>query len=396
MSSVTTVKSLRQARRIIKGLMNSQIDGWYDWREGSRQAVKRVLEQRMQGRIRHYLEEELSQGISDRRNGSYRRQVLTSLGAIELEVPRTRHFNSVEIVRAYARRTQDVDRSILACFVLGLSTRKVSEALLPILGERVSASTVSRVAQALDAEVSAFHSRCFQNRYRVLQFDGVVLSRKTGVGALRRPVLVALGINADGRKEILDFQFAKSEGRDAWEGFLNRLYQRGLTGEGVELITVDGGGGLLAALEVVYAGIRIQRCWAHKTRNIVDKVRKADREAVKMSLRAVSHARNRITARKAAQRFIERWWRVYPNAVECFRRDFAELMSFFCFDDPDWRTMTRTTNSIERRFREVRRRTRPMGVFSDRTSMDRILYAVFSYENRKQGVATPFPMTQNS
>jgi putative transposase len=396
MSSRSTVKSLRQARRMFKGLMNYHPEGMEDWRDGSRKAVKRVLEQRMRQRIRSYLEEELSKGIQDRRNGAYRRQLLTSLGAIELMVPRTRHFNPVEIVQAYARRSQDVDRCILACFVFGLSTRKVAEALLPILGERVSASTVSQVAKALDTEVAAFHRRPLSNRYRVLQFDGVVLSRKTGVGALRRPVLVVLGITPDGRKEILDYQFARAESQEAWEGFLNTLYARGLTGEGLELITVDGGSGLLAALEVVFPGVAIQRCWAHKTRNILDKVRKADWEVVKRDLHAITHARNRSAGRKAAQRFINRWWQIYPKAVECLRKDFVELMAFFRFRDPAWRAMTRTTNSIERRFREVRRRTRPMGVFSDRTSMDRILYAVFSYENLKQGVATLFPLTQNS
>jgi transposase-like protein len=381
---------------MFKGLMNYHPEGTEDWREGSRKAVKRVLEQRMRQRVRHYLEEELGKGIQDRRNGTYRRQLLTSLGAIELFVPRTRHFNPVEIVRAYARRTHDVDRSILTCFVLGLSTRKVAAALLPILGERVSASTVSQVAKALDTEVAAFHRRRLTNRYRVLQFDGVVLSRKTGVGALKRPVLVVLGITPDGRKEILDYQFARAESREAWEGFLSNLYDRGLTGQGLKQITVDGNPGLLAALEVIYPGIPIQRCWAHKTRNILDKVRKADWEVVKRGLHTISHARNQSAGRKAAQRFINRWWQIYPKAVECLRKDFVELMACFQFNDSAWRSMTRTTNHIERRFREVRRRTRPMGVFSDRTSMDRILYAVFSYENLKQGVATVFPLTQDS
>jgi transposase-like protein len=381
---------------MIKTLMNHHPEGWSDWRQEGRQAAKRILEEQMHWRIRHYLEDQLSRGIQDRRNGSYRRHLLTSLGEIELSIPRTRRFNPVSLAQAYARRTQDVDRCILSCFVFGLSTRKVAEALLPILGERVSASTVSRVARTLDAEVAAFHRRPLANRYRALQFDGVVLSRKTGVGALRRPVLVALGITRDGSKELLDFQFAKAESQEAWEGFLNRLYQRGLTGEGVEQITVDGGQGLLAALEVVYAGLAVQRCWAHKTRNILDKARKADREAMKEDLHSISHAPNHRAARKAAQRFIHRWWASCPGAVRCLCKDFAELMTFFQFQDPQWRKMTRTTNSIERRFREVRRRTRPMGVFSDRTSMDRILYAVFSYENRKQGVPVLFPLTQNS
>jgi transposase-like protein len=290
-----------------------------------------------------------------------------------------------------------VDRAILACFVLGVSTRKMAEALLPILGEPVSPSTVSRVAKTLDAAVAAYHARPFARRYRVLIFDGVVLSRKTGAGAIKRPVLVALGIREDGRREILDFCLAPGESEIAWESFLTDLYRRGLTGDGVELIVTDGGKGLLAALSTVYPGIPLQRCWAHKTRNLTDKVKKADREKVKRDLHAISHAHNRVKARSAARRFADRWEAIYPRAVACLRNDLDELLRLFVFKNQDWRKAVRTTNAIERRFREVKRRTRPMGVFSDRTSMDRILFAVFSHENQNQGTGTPcLTVTQNS
>ena len=100
---------------------------------------------------------------------------------------------------------------ILACFVLGLSTRRVATALLPVLGRQVSASTVSEVAKSLDAAAAAFHRRPLKDIYKVLMLDGVVLSRKTGAGALKRPALVALGIRPDGKKEVLDWRLAGSE-----------------------------------------------------------------------------------------------------------------------------------------------------------------------------------------
>jgi len=164
---------------------------------------------------------------ADRRNGSYARHLLTELGDIELAVPRTRRFAPTAVLRAYARRPAPVDRLILACFVLGLSTRKVGEALLPILGRPLSATTVSTVAKQLDAVVAAFHTRPLKERYRVVMLDGVVLSRKTGAGALRRPVLVALGLRADGKKEVIDFRLAASESAAAWECFLGDLIRRG-------------------------------------------------------------------------------------------------------------------------------------------------------------------------
>jgi transposase-like protein len=313
-----------------------------------------------------------------------------------LAVPRTRTFGAMRVVRAYARRAQHIDRMILACFVLGLSTRKVATALLPVLGRPVSAATVSRVAQSLDAAVAAFHRRPLKDAYKVLMLDGVVLSRKTGAGAIRRPVLVALGLRPDGKKEIVDFRLAVAESAAEWEAFLGDLIRRGLGGEALEMICVDGGPGLLASLPTAYPGIAVQRCWAHKIRNVLNKVRKADHAAVKRAAHAIMNADTRTAARSAARRFAERWERSYPKAVACLRNDLDDLLTCWRYSTLAERKAVRTTNAIERRFREVRRRTRPMGVFQDRTSMDRILFAVFTHENRNQGVSTPFLLTQNS
>ena len=209
-------------------------------------------------------------------------------------------------------------------------------------------------------------------------------------------MLVALGITPEGTKEILDFRLAPSESQAAWDTFLTDLYRRGLTGECLELIVTDGGAGMLAALPTLFPNLPVQRCWAHKTRNILDKIRMRDRVAAKNDLHRISHAENRIAARRAARRFADRWEGPYPLAVRCLRQDIDELLQFLRYQDDAWRKAARTTNAIERRFREVRRRTRPMGVFSDHTSMERILFAVFSYENQKAGTSTPFLLTQTT
>jgi transposase-like protein len=333
---------------------------------------------------------------ADRRNGSYRRHLLTELGDIELNVPRTRRYSPIEVLRAYSRRTAEIDRVILSAFVLGLSTRKVGETLLALLGRPVSASTVSEVAKSLDAAVAAFHRRPLQSRYKVLMLDGVVLARKTGAGAVRRPVLVALGIRPDGKKEVIDFRMAASESAAEWEKFLTDLHRRGLTGEGLEMLCVDGGKGLLAALPTVFHGIPLQRCWAHKIRNVLNKVRTADQPQVKRALHKIMNAANRPAALVAARRFAARFGEPYPAAVACLRNDLDELLTCFRYKSEDDRRKVRTTNAIERRFREVRRRTRPMGTFQDKTSMDRILFAVFTHENKSQGVSAPFLLTQNN
>jgi len=391
-----TITSLAMAFEVVKAM---QADG-LDWAEGyrplGRQALAEIIEDQMAAAIDHYVDQLEADDPADRRNGYYRRHLLTELGDIELSVPRTRRYSPVEVIRAYARRTPEIDRVILAGFVLGLSTRKVGETLLALLGRKVSAATVSQVAKTLDAAVTAFHRRPLANRYQALMLDGVVLARKTGAGALKRPVLVALGLRHDGKKEIIDFRLAVSESAAEWDKFLADLYRRGLTGKGLDMICVDGGAGLLAALPSVFDGIPVQRCWAHKIRNVLDKVRKADQPRIKRALHKVMNAANAPAARSAARRFAERFEQQYPAAVACLRNDLDELLTCFRYKSEAQRRAVRTTNAVERRFREVRRRTRPMGTFQDRTSMDRILFAVFTHENKSQGVSTPFLLTQKN
>jgi transposase-like protein len=381
---------------MMKAMQVEGLDWGADYRPLAREALIGILQDRMAEAIDRHLEEIAARGETDRRNGSYDRHLLTELGDIELSVPRTRGFSAHAVLHAYARRADRVDRLILACFVLGVSTRKVGKALLAVLGRPVSAGTVSQVAKRLDAAVAAFHARPLEDRYKVLMLDGVVLSRKTGAGALRRPVLVALGLRKDGKKEVIDFRLARSESAAEWERFLTELYRRGLTGEGLDMICVDGDTGLLAALPTAFPGIPMQRCWAHKIRNVLDKVKRVDREAVKKDLHAVMDAATRPQALAAARRFADRWQARYAKAVACLREDLDELLTCWRNTTLAERKAVRTTNATERRFREVRRRTRPMGTFQDRTSMDRILFAVFTHENLYQGVSTPLALTHNS
>jgi putative transposase len=228
----------------------------------------------------------------------------------------------------------------------------------------------------------------------VLVLDGVVLTRKTGAGALARPVLVALGLRPDGKKEVIDFRLASAESAAQWERFLGDLVRRGLTGEHLDMLCVDGGSGLLAALPTAFSDIPVQRCCTHKIRNVLNKVRTADQAAIKVDLHRIMNATILPAAWSAARRFADRWDSAYPKAVACLRADLDDLLTCFRYPTLEQRKTVRTTNAIERRFREIRRRTRPMGTFQDKTSMDRILFAVFIRENRNQGLATPFALTQ--
>jgi transposase-like protein len=231
MPQAVTIGSLATAFELVKGMQAQGLEWGESYRALGRDALAGILRGQMGHAIDEHLDRMAALDQADRCNGSYRRHLLTELGAIELAVPRTRRFAPVGVLRAYARRPEHIDRMILSCFVLGMSVRKVSEALPPVLGRPVSPATVSTIAKQLDAVVAASHARPLNDHHRVLMLDGVVLARKTGAGAIRRPVLVALGLREDGKKEVIDFRLAQSDGASEWEQFLGDLIRRGLVGD---------------------------------------------------------------------------------------------------------------------------------------------------------------------
>jgi len=227
----------------------------------------------------------------------------------------------------------------------------------------------------------SFHRRSLEDRYRVLLLDGVTQSIRAASGkAKKKVVLVAYGITTSGHRELIDFRIAPSESEAAWYGLLNNLYHRGLEGENLKLIVSDGGSGLVKAIEFLYPDVDHQRCWAHKLRNVADKVKKADRRRVLAGARRIYLARNLKAAQRAFKTWSQRWRSVYPGAVRCLENDLDSLLTIFNYP-PAVRPLLLTTNAIERSFKEVRRRTRPIGCFSNVESCDRIIYAIVSYLN---------------
>jgi len=416
MSGFMWKATVRNVRRAFKEVNAFEWEG--DYRPAAREALKKILEDGVDKELEQYLGrgryERRGEGVwGDYRNGSRIRHVLTELGDLMVRIPRTRKKFVFRVLEAYRRRMWTVDQLILACFVLGMSTRKVSTALFSLLGERVSASTVSEVAKGLDGEVKRYHERRLSDGYRFLFFDGVVLKQKGAAKVQKKIILCGYGITWEGKKEMIDFLLATSESQNAWEGFLRDLYVRGVGGRVCEMITTDGGKGLVEALEVVYPRIPRQHCWAHKTRNVLDKVRRADQEKVKKDLHRVSYAKSRQLAIQAYWSFCQKYRKVYLGAVKSLESEVENLLSFYQVklspmerkgrgaqelqkaQEALWRKI-RTTNPIERAFREVRRRTRPMGVFVNRNSMERILFAVFFHLNSKGQEVPSLLFTQNA
>src|SRR5262245_35578938 len=375
--------TLRNVTRAIKEINGFEWEG--EFKPRARRALKELMERSLEEEMTEYLGLSRYEHASDRhdyRNGHYVRHLLTEMGDLELLVPRSRKGKfPTQLFERYARRCGSVDKVLLACFCLGLSTRKAASVLAPVLGEKVSASTISRLARDLDHQVSRYHDRALEDQYQYLFFDGVVLKSKGALKVQKKVLLCAFGVTLAGRHEMIDFYPAASESGACWEAFLRDLYQRGLKGSPCQLIATDGGTGLHQALEIVYPKILLQRCWAHKTRNVLDKVKKKDQVMVKKALNRISHASNRREAIEAYWRFSSRWRKTYPKALACLKKDLDQLLSFFQIKNPELWSRLRTTNLIERAFREVRRRTRPMGVMAHTQSLQRIVFAVFHHLN---------------
>jgi putative transposase len=331
----------------------------------------------------------------DQANGFYGRSLTTRLGVVELRVPRTRSGQfRTQVLGRYQRREPVINQALKEVFLLGVSTRQTGQALATLVEDAVSAATVSAVAKALDASVSSFHRRHLGDQYRYLVLDGVSVRIRLVGKVQRRMVLCAYGVTRQGRRELIDFQVVKAEGEDTWYGFLWNLWSRGLHGEFLELIATDGQAGLIRALGRLWAAVPHQRCWAHKLRNLANKL-KASQQPCLDQAKLIYQAPNHTRAITRFRHWKRRWQSVAPKAVACLETDLEDLLAFFECPKAHWKRL-RTTNVIERLFVEVRRRIRTMCAFTTRSSCERILYSVFERMNNHWSRHPLSAFTQNS
>jgi putative transposase len=352
---------------------------WGDLRPELLEAVRAVLEATMEDELGALLRArpyERTHLRLDVRNGVYRRRLVTELGAItDLAVPRRRlEPYRPSFLRRAARRTGSVDAALRRAFLRGLSTRETAALAEQLTGVPLSAASVSRLAAQLDAQVAAFHRRPIGFPARYLLVDGLWVSVRGGHRhAGRRVVLAAYGVDASGNRQLLDYRQAASESAAEWSRLFTSLVARGLDPDAVALVTADGAGGIAAAVAEALPEAALQRCWTHRVRNLLDAIPVAERRDCARGLRAVYRARTRRAAVAAYWRWARAWRGRHPVLVRRLEADLDGLLAVFGLPERV-RASLRTTNLLERAFRELRRRLRPVGALSDRRSADRILY----------------------
>ena len=334
-----------------------------------REGARKMLQVALELEVDIYIERHRSQvdGEGHRqvvRNGSHpRRELISGLGKLALRQPRVadrregQHFTSA-ILPPYLRRTPSVDALIPALYLKGLSTSCFPEALAAILGENaggLSAANVVRLKAIWEGEFTAWQKRDLTGkRYVYVWADGIYFNVRL---APERPcLLVLIGATAEGHKELIAVHDGQRESKLSWQTVLQDLKARGLR-EDPFLAIGDGNLGFWAALREECPTTQEQRCWVHKTANILDKLPKSLQPDAKSLLKQLYLSETKSTALNAYDQFINRYEPKYPAACECLAKDQQVLFTFYDFPAEHWRHI-RTTNPIESTFSTVRHRTR--------------------------------------
>lgn len=316
------------------------------------------------------------------RNGKRERSVSTGLGQAVIELPRARLSAGGQetewrsrLIERYQRRARSVDSALLGCYLSGASGRRIRGALSPLLrGAPLSKSAISRIVGRLQALFSQWRERSLKTESVVVVYlDAICLRVRIANKVVSAPVLVGLGVKADGQKVVLDLELLPSESSECWGGFVEGLVHRGL--KRPCLVIIDGHKGLRAAVEKNWPGIAVQRCTVHKLRNLERHTPRHALEQVKTGYHAIVNATSLDQAKKAYREFVAKWKKLLPKVVASLEEGGEELLTFYRFPNSQWKSL-RTTNAIERLNGEFRRRVKTQGSLPSAQSAELLLFGL--------------------
>jgi putative transposase len=337
-----------------------------------RQGAKQLLSQAIEAEVAEWIERQKEHQDARGRQQVVRngflppRTILTGIGPVDVKQPRVhdRRPNeeaekfSSQILPPYLRKTKSIEELIPWLYLKGISTGDFNEALAALLGPQakgLSATTVTRLKAVWQDEYQAWSKRSLQDKHYVYVWaDGVHFNSRLGEKD-RLCILVLLGATVDGTKELIAIQEGYRESEQSWKTLLLDCKQRSLE-IAPELATADGALGFWKALPKVWPTTRGQRCWVHKTANVLDKLPRGQQPRGKKMLCDIYMAATKAEADKAFDLFLRSWEAKYPKATECLVKDREELLAFYDFPAEHWLHL-RTTNPIESTFATVRLRT---------------------------------------
>jgi putative transposase len=343
---------------------------------------KALAERALNAEIDHHLEGEAVEGRSNSRNGYGKKTVLTDSGRMELEVPRDRLSTfDPQLIAKYQRRFPGFDEKIVSMYARGMSTREIQGHLRELYGIDASPDLVSAVTDAVLDEVAMWQNRPLEAVYPLVFFDALRVKVRDEGLVRNKAVHIALGVRADGMKEILGLWIEQNEGAKFWLRVMNELRNRGV--EDVLIAVVDGLKGFPDAIRAVFPEATVQTCIVHLMRHSLDFVSYKDRKPVATALKDIYRAPDAAVGLAALDAFADSpLGRKYPAIAQSWRRAWSEVIPFYVFPD-EVRRIVYTTNSIEALNAKLRRAVRTRGHFPNDESAMKLLFLVLNRSEKE-------------
>jgi putative transposase len=340
--------------------------------------LKKALAERvLNAELDHHLDGGEPDGRPNGRNGYGKKTVLTGTGRLELQMPRDRlaSFDPVLIAK-YQRRLPGFDEKIVSMYARGMSTREIQGHLREIYGLDISPDLVSAVTDAVLDEVAEWQGRPLEAFYPLVFLDALRVKVRDEGTVRNKAIYVALGVRADGTKDVLGLWIEQTEGAKFWLRVMNELRDRGV--QDILIAVVDGLKGFPEAIAAVFPRTQVQACIVHLIRNSLSFVSWKDRKTVAAALKEIYRARNAETGQAALDAFDEGpWGRKYPVIAQSWRRNWAEVIPFYAFPD-QVRRIIYTTNAIEAVNAKLRRAVRARGHFPTDDAALKLLFLVLN------------------
>ncbi len=340
-----------------------------------KQELKELVRSSVEETLNKLLEQEASELLkADRhertaeregyRAGHYDRNLMTTSGNVKLKMPKLKGVAfETAIIERYRRRESSVEEAIVEMYLAGVSVRRVEDITEALWGSRVSAGTVSELNQKVYGHIDAWRQRPLRGSYPYVYLDGIYLKRNWGGEYENVAILLALGVDEDGYREVLGASEGMKEDRESWLEFLRDLKERGLCG--TRLFIGDRNLGLLEAITTVYPDAKYQRCTVHFYRNMFSVTPRSKIRTVAAMLKAIHAQEDKEAAREKARLVSEKLREMkLREAADKLDQGIEETLTYMDFPAQHWLKL-RTNNVIERLNREIRRRTRVVGTFPD-------------------------------
>jgi putative transposase len=338
---------------------------------------KALAERALNAELDHHLGGGEPDGRANGRNGYGAKTVLTGSGRLDLQIPRDRLATfDPQLIAKYQRRFPGFDAKIVSMYARGMSTREIQGHLRELYGIEVSPDLVSAVTDAVLDEVAEWQNRPLEALYPLVFLDALRVKVRDEGTVRNKAVYVALGVRADGTKEVLGLWIEQTEGAKFWLRVMNELRDRGVAD--ILIAVVDGLKGFPEAIAAVFPRTQVQACIVHLIRSSLDFVSYKDRKAVAAALKEVYRARTAEAGQAALEAFDEGLWgRKYPVIAQSWRRHWTEVIPFYAFP-ADVRRILYTTNAIEALNAKLRRAVRARGHFPTDEAVLKLLFLVLN------------------